>query len=73
MTRESGALSKTDRLNQTARRQIEALGRRPGFLADRMTILDTAKAWLENQGVEDPDLMDILSTAEFLAGDRITE
>lgn len=62
------------RLNLIAQRQLQALGRMQGYLADRMEILNTARGWLiAEQGDEDPDIMDVLSVAEFLAGDRITE
>jgi hypothetical protein len=62
------------RLNLIAQRQLQALGRIPGYLADRMEILNSARGWLiTEQGDEEPDVMDILSVAEFLAGDRITE
>lgn len=62
------------RLNLIAQRQLQALGRMQGYLADRMEILNSARGWLiAEQGDEDPDIMDVLSVAEFLAGDRITE
>lgn len=62
-----------ERLERTARRTLDQIGRASGlsYVAERQDILGAAKGWLEENGYEDPDIMDILSTAEFLAGDRV--
>lgn len=58
------------RLNLIARRQLEQGAAGPRYVAERMEILNSASGWLEEHGHEEPDIMDILSVAEFLAGDR---
>lgn len=71
-TTESGALSKRDQLNRIARRQIEASGGGSmKYIAERLDILVMAKGFLEDNEIEEYDIMDILSVAEFLAGDRV--
>lgn len=60
------------KLNKTARRQLRDLGQASGaaYVADRMAILNAAVGWLDENDFEDPDTMDVLAVAEFLAGDR---
>ena len=67
-----GGLSRRERLNLIARRQIDAIGRSSGlaYVAGRRDILDSAKAWVEENG-DEYDIMDVLAVAEFLAGDRV--
>lgn len=65
-------MSRRERLNLIARRQIDAIGRSSGlaYVAGRRDILDSAKAWVEENG-DEYDIMDVLAVAEFLAGDRV--
>jgi hypothetical protein len=64
-------LSRTDRLNLIARRQLDSLGAGHSlrYVAERMEILNSAKSWVD-ENTEDYDIMDVLAVAEYLAGDR---
>ena len=64
-------MSRRDRLNLVARRQLESLGRASGdrYVADRADIFRSSKALLEELDFEDLDVHDVLAVAEFLAGD----
>lgn len=66
-------MSRRDQLNSIARRQLENLGQASGmrYVAERLDILKAAKAFLDENDFEDYDIMDVLTTAEFLAGDRV--
>lgn len=56
-----------------ARRQIEQVGQASGraFVADRADIYRAAQALVADLGFEEADIHEILSVAEFLAGDTI--
>jgi hypothetical protein len=65
-------LSRRDRLNVIARRQLESLGRASGdrYVADRQDILRGAQALIKELEAGDAeDVYDILAVAAFLAGD----
>lgn len=69
-------MSRRKQLNKIARRQLESIGSASGarYVAERMEILNGAKKWIEkNYEDAEPDIMDVLSVAEFLAGDRVED
>lgn len=68
-------MSKSEKLNAHARRQVEKVGRASGmaFAADRMDILKAAKGWLDDNEIDIDSVVDVLVVAEFLAGDRTPE
>lgn len=69
-------MSRRDRLNLLARRQLESLGRASGdrYVADRQDIIRSAQSLIKEIEAGDPeDIYDILAVASFLAGDGASE
>lgn len=69
-------MSRRDQLNAIARRQVDSVGSASGmrYVAERMDIIKAAKGLLKELELDEDgeyDIMDILSVAEFLAGDRV--